>query len=94
MENGNLILFVAREIKTNNPILIEGKELTKQMTLAAANAYYRQIAVNKPSQSYFAPAENSGYIYDKASNSLVKNEPVVAEPVAKTTAKKVSEPTV
>jgi hypothetical protein len=93
MENSTLILFVARDVKTNNSVLIDGKEITKQMTLQTANAYYKQISVNKPSQSYFAPAENSGYIYDKSSNSLVKNEPIVAEPV-KVTAKKTAEPTV
>ncbi len=93
-EKTTMVTMLLVEPKKLEPILDNGQEVNVEMSLYRANAYYKKLASSvKPTQSIFLPHKNSGYIYDKASNSLVKNEPIVAEPV-KVTAKKTAEPTV
>jgi hypothetical protein len=100
MEANPIILFECLEIKiqkdkTQSPVMLDDEPYTKEMSLEEANAYYRQIALSKPSKNYFSPVISSGYIYDKATNSLIKNTPpevvppvVAPETVAKTATKK------
>lgn len=75
----------------------EQKPVTTEMSLYRVNRYYQSLVKSgkKPTESTLDPAENSGYIYDKATNSLIKNTPlevvppvVASETVVKTATKK------
>jgi hypothetical protein len=87
MEANPIILFECLEIKiqkdkTQKVVMLDDEPYTKEMSLEEANAYYRQIALSKPEKSYFSPVISSGYIYNKATNSLIENkQPEVVPPV-------------